>query len=119
MEYDLEYKVLFQCHNKNLEKISEIKALGSSITSMEMCMIFEERLKELNIKDEKVKKLSYNFNRDDYIELIIHIISDKKLSKEYLLSLKEKFLNIINKEFAVNRIHIFKGNEVYLQVLNK
>ena len=117
MEYDLEYKILFQCHNKNLEKISEIKALGSSITSMEMCMIFEDRLKELKLSDEKVKKISYNFNRDDYIELIIHITSEKRLSKEYLLDLKEKFLRIINNEFAVNRIHIFKGNEVYLQVI--
>lgn len=116
MEYDIEYKILFQCHNKNLEKISEIRALGSSITSMEMCMIFEDRLKELKLKDEKVKKLSYNFNRDDYIELIIHITSDKKLSKDYLLELKERFLKVINEEFKVNRIHVFKGNEVYLQL---
>lgn len=124
MEYNLEYEIIFQCDNKNLEKISELRTLGSSITSMELCMVLEDRLNELKLNDEKIKKISYNFNRDDFITLIIHVISLKRLTKDYQLELRDKFLEIINNEFNINRIHVFRDKnqelkEVYLRLFLK
>lgn len=120
-EYHLEYLIKFIVDGKNLETVRDIKSLGSSITSMELCMIIEDYLQSINISDKNIKKISYNFNRDDIITLIINISSNKKLSKESLKSLKEDLFNHIEDIFLNNKIHTFadksrKIHEVYLKV---
>ena len=120
-EYHLEYLIKFIVDGKNLETVRDIKSLGSSITSMELCMIIEDYLQSINISDKTTKKISYNFNRDDVITLIVNISSNKKLSKESLKSLKENLFNHIEDIFLNNKIHTFadksrKIHEVYLKV---
>lgn len=120
-EYRLEYLIKFIVDGKNLETVRDIKSLGSSITSMELCMIIEDYLQSINISDKNIKKISYNFNRDDVITLIVNISSNKKLSKESLKSLKENLFNHIEDIFLNNKIHTFadksrKIHEVYLKV---
>lgn len=120
-EYQLEYLIKFIVDGKNLETVRDIKSLGSSITSMELCMIIEDYLQSINISDKNIKKISYNFNRDDVITLIANISSNKKLSKESLKSLKEDLFSRIEDIFLNNKIHTFadksrKTHEVYLKV---
>lgn len=120
-EYQLEYLIKFIVDGKNLETVRDIKSLGSSITSMELCMIIEDYLQSINISDKNIKKISYNFNRDDIITLIVNISSNKKLSKESLKSLKEDLFSRIEDIFLNNKIHTFadksrKTHEVYLKV---
>ena len=120
-EYRLEYLIKFIVDGKNLETVRNIKSLGSSITSMELCMIIEDYLQSINISDKNIKKISYNFNRDDVITLIVNISSNKKLSKESLKSLKEDLFSRIEDIFLNNKIHTFadksrKTHEVYLKV---
>lgn len=120
-EYQLEYLIKFIVDGKNLETVRDIKSLGSSITSMELCMIIEDYLQSINISDKNIKKISYNFNRDDVITLIVNISSNKKISKESLKSLKEDLFNQIEDIFLDNKIHTFadksrKIHEVYLKV---
>ena len=120
-EYRLEYLIKFIVDGKNLETVRDIKSLGSSITSMELCMIIEDYLQSINISNKNIKKISYNFNRDDVITLIVNISSNKKLSKESLKSLKENLFNHIEDIFLNNKIHTFadksrKIHEVYLKV---
>lgn len=120
-EYHLEYLIKFIVDGKNLETVRDIKSLGSSITSMELCMIIEDYLQSINISDKNIKKISYNFNRDDVITLIVNISSNKKLSKESLKSLKEDLFSNIEDIFLNNKIHTFadksrKIHEVYLKV---
>lgn len=121
MEYDLDFETLFICDNKSLKTVNDIKSLGSSITSMEMCLILEDYLKNLNLSNEKVKKLSYNINRDSsVITFKIHILSIKRITKNDLLDIRDKFLGIINTWFSSNKIHTFVVNkekkEVFLKV---
>ena len=120
-EYHLEYLIKFIVDGKNLETVRDIKSLGSSITSMELCVIIEDYLQSINISDKNIKKISYNFNRDDVITLIVNISSNKKLSKESLKSLKEDLFSRIEDIFLNNKIHTFadksrKTHEVYLKV---
>ena len=124
MDYTLDYILEYTCDNKNLKTVREIKSLGSSITSMELCMIIEDYLQSINISDKNIKNISYNFNRDDVITLIVNISSNKKLSKESLKSLKEDLFNQIEDIFLDNKIHTFadksrKLHEVYLKVKYK
>ena len=118
MDYTLDYILEYTCDNKNLKTVREIKSLGSSITSMELCMIIEDYLQSINISDKNIKNISYNFNRDDVITLIVNISSNKKLSKESLKSLKEDLFSRIEDIFLNNKIHTFadksrKTHEVY------
>lgn len=122
-EYDLDFKTSFKCGRKNLSNVQEIKDLGSSITAIELCMMIEDRLEKLKLKDERVKKISYNFNREnDYIYFSIHLMSIKRLNKETLSELKDNFFKTIEKEFSENRIHVFENKnkdlkDVYLKII--
>ena len=121
MDYTLDYILEYTCDNKNLKTVREIKSLGSSITSMELCMIIEDYLQSIKVSDKNIKKISYNFNRDDVITLIVNISSNKKISKESLKSLKEDLFSRIEDIFLSNKIHTFadksrKTHEVYLKV---
>ena len=124
MDYTLDYILEYTCDNKNLKTVREIKSLGSSITSMELCMIIEDYLQSIKVSDKNIKKISYNFNRDDVITMSVNISSNKKLSKESLKSLKEDLFNQIEDIFLDNKIHTFvdksrKLHEVYLKVKYK
>lgn len=124
MDYTLDYILEYICDNKNLKTVREIKSLGSSITSMELCMIIEDYLQSIKVSDKNIKKISYNFNRDDVITMSVNISSNKKLSKESLKSLKEDLFNQIEDIFLDNKIHTFadksrKLHEVYLKVKYK
>ena len=81
-EYHLEYLVKFIVNSKNLETIGEVRSLGSTITSMEFCMLLDDRLKELKFNYENIKKVSYNYNRENKIIVEQNLFSEKYLSKD-------------------------------------
>ncbi len=110
-EYHLEYLVKFIINSNYLETIKEVKSLGSTITSMEFCMLLDDRLKELKFNYEDIKKVSYNYNRENNIVINQTLFSEKSLSKNKLNRLRDYFLDVANTYFSNNKFHTFHNKK--------
>lgn len=110
-EYHLEYLVKFIVNGKNLETIGEVRSLGSTITSMEFCMLLDDRLKELKFNYENIKKVSYNYNRENKIIVEQNLFSEKSLSKDKLNKIRSEFMDVANAYFSNNKFHTFHNKQ--------
>ena len=59
MEYSLEYDLQFKIKRKSLESVNQLRSLGSSITSLELCMIIEDKLNTIDFKDDMIQRVSF------------------------------------------------------------
>ena len=110
-EYHLEYLVKFIVNGKNLETIGEVRSLGSTITSMEFCMLLDDRLKELKFNYENIKKVSYNYNRENKIIVEQNLFSEKSLSKDKLNKIRSEFMDVANTYFSNNKFPTFHNKQ--------
>ena len=121
MEYSLEYDLQFKIKRKSLESVNQLRSLGSSITSLELCMMIEDKLNTIDFKDDIIQKVSFSFIRKDKIKLILSIIAKKKLNKNDLELLREDILKKMNNYFNKHIVHVFlyknNKNEVYIKVI--
>ena len=118
-EYHLEYLVKFIVNGKNLETIEEVRSLGSTITSMEFCMLLDDRLKELKFNYENIKKVSYNYNRENKIIVEQNLFSEKSLSKDKLNKIRSEFIDVANTYYSNNKFHTFNNKQIYELIENR
>lgn len=110
-EYDLKYVVKFKVGRKSLETLNEVKSLGSSISSLEFCMMLDDKLKQLGLTYEDIDKISYYYNRDNDIIIKQQLVSKKRIYKSRLDEIRSDTLNKTNEYFKKNVFHVFHNKE--------
>lgn len=110
-EYDLKYVVRFKVGRKSLETLDEVKSLGSSISSLEFCMMLDDRLKALKMSYEDIDKISYYYNREKEIVIKQTLVSKKRIYKSRLEEIRQDTLKCMNDFFAKNPFHTFHNKD--------